>query len=379
MKISAYAIRERVGRLDPILLVCTLIPSVMSILTLWGCRDFYAGGTQRVFVQLVAMLLGCAAALVIANFDYEQVVDRLFWFFFAVSVILLILVLTPLGTGEGTNKSYIVIPFLPVNLQPSEFVKITFIITFAKHLSLVRESINHPKSLVGLALHAGLIIGLVLLEKDLGMALVYIAFVAVMLFCAGLSLWYFLGVIVAAVLAFPYLWPKLASYQQERILYGFRPELDPLDKGMQPLKSKAAIAAGGMWGRGLENSTAYEAIPRKGAYTDFIFGIYGEMFGFVGCFLLIVTYAVLIIRILWIARHSRKEVGTLICIGVAGTMLAQVIENVGMCLAMLPVVGITLPFMSYGGSSMLTMYVLVGLVHSVRAQRNKYYFEREGA
>ena len=377
MRISAYTVRERFRRMDPVLLVCTLIPSVMSILTLWGCRDFYVGGMQRVFVQLAAILLGGAAAFVIANMDYEQLADRLFWFFFAISVVLLVLVLTPLGTGEGTNKSYIVIPFLPVNLQPSEFVKITFIITFAKHLSLARETINRPKTLIGVALHAGLIVGLVLLEKDLGMALVYIAFVAIMLFCAGLSLWYFLGMIVAAVLAFPYLWTKLASYQQERILYGFRPELDPLNKGMQPLKSKAAIAAGGLWGQGLENSSAYEAIPRKGAYTDFIFGIFGEMFGFVGCLLLIVVYAVLIIRILWIARHSRKDVGTLICIGIVGTMLVQVMENIGMCLAMLPVVGITLPFMSYGGSSMLAMYVLVGLAHSVRAQRNKYYFERE--
>lgn len=377
MKITSVSLREKLKKVDPILLLCTVIPSVLSVLTLWGARGATAGGTKRVFVQLAAAVLGIIFSFVIANFDYEAVVNRLFWFFFAASVLLLVLVLA-IGTGEGTNRAYIVISFLPFNIQPSEFVKITFILTFAKHLDLVKTRINHPKSLIGLALHAGLIIGLVMLEGDLGMVLVYVAFAAIMLFGAGLSLWYFLAVIVLVVLAFPYLWPMLEGYQQKRILYGFRPELDPLDKGWQPLKSRAAIASGGIWGKGITgNASAYEQISTKGSYTDFIFGIYGEMFGFVGCVALLLVYAVMIIRLLHIARTTRKDLGSFICIGIAGTMLAQVVENVGMALGMLPVVGITLPFMSYGGSSMLTSYLLIGVAHSVHAQRKKYYFERE--
>ena len=377
MKISAYSIRERFKRLDPILLLCTLVLSTFSILTLWGCREATAGGTKRVFVQLAAIVLGLICTLVIANLDYEMVVDRLFWVFFAISVLLLVLVLTPLGTGEGTNKSYIVIPFLPFNLQPSEFVKITFVITFAKHLSLVKTKINHPKSLLGLALHAGLIIGLVLLERDLGVALIYMAITAIMLFGAGLSLWYFAAAIVAVVLAFPYIWPRLESYQQKRILYAFQPELDPLDTGWQVIKSKTAIASGGIWGKGMDGASAYRWISREGSYNDFIFGIFGEMFGFIGCAVLLLTYVVLIARIIHIARTARKDVGSYLCIGIVGMLLAQTIENLGMCLGLLPVIGITLPFMSYGGSSMLASYMLVGIAHSIHSQRNKYYFERE--
>ena len=166
MKITAYSVKEKFSRLDPVLLLCTMVLSVFSLLTLWGCREATAGGTKRVFVQLAAIVLGLICSFVIANLDYEMVADRLFWGFFALSVILLVVVLTPLGTGEGTNKSYIVIPFLPVNIQPSEFVKISFIVTFAKHLDRVKARINHPKSLLGLGLHAGLIIGLILLERD---------------------------------------------------------------------------------------------------------------------------------------------------------------------------------------------------------------------
>lgn len=377
MKITAYSIKEKFRKLDPILLLCTTVLSTFSLLTLWGCREATVGGTKRVFVQLAAIVLGLMCTFIIANLDYETVVNKLFWGFFAVSVILLVVVLTPLGTGEGTNKSYIVIPFLPFNLQPSEFVKVTFIVTFAKHLDLVKARINHPKSLLGLGLHAGLIVGLILLERDLGVALVYMAIIAIMLFGAGLSLWYFLGVIGAAVLALPTLWPHLEKYQQERILYGFRPELDPLDKGWQPLKSREAIASGGIWGKGLEEASAYKWISDEGSYNDFIFGIFGEMFGFIGCAALLLIYVILIGRIVHIARTTRKDLGAFICIGIAGTLFAQTVENLGMCLAMLPVVGITLPFMSYGGSSMLASYMLLGIVHSVNGQRNKYYFERE--
>lgn len=376
MKLSPISVWERVKRVDPILFLCTLFPSVMSILTLWGARNTYTNGTRRVFVQLAAIVLGIICTFVIANFDYKEVVDKLFWVIFAASVVLLVSVLL-FGTAEGRGKSYIVIPFLPVNLQPAEFTKITFVITFARHLDLVKGKINHPRSLLGLALHAGLIIGLVLLERDLGQALVYIAFTLIMLFGAGLSLWYYLGGLAAVVLAAPYLWPLLEEDQQKRIIYSFQPELDPLDVGWQAIKSKAALAAGGVWGQGMDGASAYAAISKKGSYTDFIFPIFGEMFGFVGCLALILCYIVLIVRLLVIARSTRKDLGSFICIGIAGVLIAQCIENIGMCVGLLPVIGITLPFMSYGGSSMLAMYLLVAIAHSVQAHRSKYYFERE--
>ena len=245
--------------------------------------------------------------------------------------------------------------------------------TFAKHLHTVRERINHPKSLLGLGIHAGIVIGLILLSGDLGVALVYAGIVLLMLFVAGLSLWYFFGAAGALVIAFPILWPHLNLYQQERILYGFTPESDPRGVGQQPLQSRDAIIRGGLWGEGMQGGTVYKQL--YAADTDFIFSTYCEKFGFIGAILLLVVMLVFVWRLIRLARLSRHDYGAYICIGIAAMIVVQTVENIGMCLGMLPVVGITLPFMSCGGSSTLAIYITLGMVHSIYNHRVKFYYE----
>ena len=228
-----------------------------------------------------------------------------------------------------------------------------------------------------LATHAGLIIGMMLITGDLGTTLVFVAITAFMLFAAGLSLWYYIGIIGALVIATPYIWPHLGEYQQMRILCGFDPEIDPMHYGYQSLRSREAISAGGFWGAGIMGGTEYLNIPV--ATTDFLFSVMCEKLGFFGALLYIVLMCTLIFRIIHIARLARKDTGTFICIGVAAILITQTTENMGMCLAMLPVIGITMPFISYGGSSMLAMYCALGLVQSVRLHNQKYFFERENA
>ena len=189
------------------------------------------------------------------------------------------------------------------------------------------------------------------------------ALVLIMLFCAGLHWGYFAGVGGALAVAFPFLWDYLASYQQDRIVVGFNPELDPQDKGWQPLLSKQCIENGGLFGVGWRNGGDYEELTAS--HTDFILATICEKFGFVGGLLVIVTLSLLVLRILWIGRQSSHDYGMLISVGVAAVLIAQTLENIGMCLAILPVVGITLPFLSCGGSSMLATFMMVGLVHSV--------------
>ena len=150
-------------------------------------------------------------------------------------------------------------------------------------------------------------------------------------------------------------------------MVGFNPSLDPNDKGWQPLLSKQCIENGGLFGVGLHGGGDYEALTAS--HTDFILATVCEKFGFVGGFLVIATLAVLVMRVLWIGRQASHDYGMLISVGVAGVLIAQTLENVGMCLAILPVVGITLPFLSCGGSSVLATYILVGMVHSVKAHR----------
>jgi rod shape determining protein RodA len=219
--------------------------------------------------------------------------------------------------------------------------------------------------------------GLVFLQDDLGTALVYMTIALAMMFAAGLSVWYYVIGGTAAVVAFPYIWPLLGEYQRMRILVGFNPELDPTDFGMQALMSRRAITAGGIFGTGLNGGGYYENVPM--ANNDFVLSMIGEKFGFVGCAAVVLLFAVLIIRIFIIAIRARKDCGAYIAVGCGALLLAQVTENLGMALAMLPVVGITLPFISYGGSSVLSLYMMVGIMQSICTHAKKYHFEREEA
>lgn len=372
MKEFSVTFKEQIKRVDLTILFCALFMTTLSILTLSG--DIQKFTLKRVVIQSVAALIGIGLMILISMFDYDTFIQKLVIPIFFVSVFLLILVKL-IGKGDG-NTNWIEIPGLPVDIQPSEFVKIFFIITFSKHIDLVKNNINHIKNVAALALHAGVIIGLILITGDLGSALVYIAIMAAMLFAAGLSLWYFVIGIVVIVIAVPYFWNFLADYQKERIIYGFNPEGDPLYRGYQALLSRRAISSGGFRGAGMFGGSIYKLIPI--AESDFLFAVMCEKFGFLGAFFYMTCMSVMILRILYIARTARKDYGSYICVGVVAIFIAQALENIGMCLAMLPVIGITLPFLSYGGSSMLSMYLCLGVVQSIHTHNKKYYFEREG-
>ena len=359
---------DALRRVDWVLLLCTTVLSVISLVTVYGAVDNF--GMSKLKMQFAMAVAGVIVTFIIANLDYHVVVDRLWTFMLIFSVGLLGLTLVAGDTGAGVetaNKSWLTIPVIGIAIQPSEFVKITFICTFAKHLHTVRSSINKLKTLLLLGAHALLIVGLILVSGDLGVALVYMALVLIMLFCAGLHWGYFAGAGGAIAVAFPFLWDLLATYQQDRIVVGFNPELDPKDKGWQPLLSKQCIENGGLLGVGWQNGGDYEELTAS--HTDFILATVCEKFGFFGGLLVIITLAALVIRILWIGRQASHDYGMLIAVGVAAVIIAQTLENVGMCLAILPVVGITLPFLSCGGSSLLATYILVGMVHSVKSHK----------
>lgn len=363
-------IKNCVKSIDPILFFCTVALSLVSIVTIAGAMDNF--GTRKLIMQVAMTAAGIIATFIIANLDYHQIVDKLWLFMIIFSVLFLASTLIFGSSGENmetANKSWLKIPGVGIMIQPSEFVKITTVCTFAKHISLVRERINYPKELLGLALHAGAVVGLILLSGDLGVALVYMAFLLIMLFVSGLSGWYFLGGSILVVLAFPILWEFLADYQKERIIVGFDPSLDPMGKGMQALLSKQCIGNGGLLGIGLMGKGDYEVLPAS--HTDFIFATVCEKFGILGGIFVVLLLVVMVVRILIIAKECGKDYGGIICVGVAAIIIVQTLENLGMCLAMLPVVGITLPFLSCGGSSVLATYVLLSLVHSVGKHRSK--------
>lgn len=375
VKEFSVGIKDRLRQLDFIILICAVGMSVLSVMILWGCSELV--GSRRMIVQGAAAFLGLIVMVSVSLVDYDAILSRFSIHLFIISVVLLLSVLVFGTSNDMGNKSWIHIPVINLDVQPSEFVKIIFICTFAKHIDRVKADINKINNVLQLAVHALIIFGCVMLSGDLGSALVFLAIVAVMLFCAGLSLWYFAALLVIAAIAAPILWPHLSEYQQMRIIVGFNPEIDPDHWGYQALLSRKAIVAGGFRGAGLFGGSVYKRLPV--ATSDFIFAVLCEKLGFFGAFTYILLNCTMVIRLIWLARVARKDYGALICAGVAALLIAQTLENIGMCLAMLPVVGITLPFMSYGGSSILSLYTCLGLIMSISTHNKKYYFERESA
>ncbi len=366
---------DKLRRIDPVLFTCTFILSAISLLTIFGAVDNF--GRSKLIMQSAMVIAGTVGLFIFANFDYRFFVDRFSIFMFFGSMFILAITLWLGTTGENmetANRSWLNIPIVNVAIQPSEFVKLAFLCTFSKHLDRDKDRINNPKILLGIMLHAGIIAFLILRSGDLGVCLVYFGIIAVMLYCAGLSAWYFVGVAVVLVIAFPFLWDFLRLDQQKRIIFGFRPDLDAENVGRQALMSRDTIASGGFFGQGLFGGSLYEELPAS--HTDFIFATVCEKFGFVGGFIVVAALVVMAFRLIFISRKSRDGVGKLICGGIAAIIILQTVENLWMCVAAVPVIGITLPFVSYGGSSMLAMYLIMGLAHSVSAQEKKFYFNR---
>ncbi len=356
---------DAIHNIDPVLFVCSVLLSLISIVTIFGATDNF--GMSKLYMQVFIFFLGIAVTLLVAYIDFRVLVDKLWLWMLIGSAAILILTLLVGSSGvnmETSNKSWLEIPIVGVMIQPSEFVKFTFICTFSKHLYSVRETINRPLTLLPVLAHAALIVGLILASGDLGVALVYIFIIAVMLFCAGLHPLYFIAAAIIVVLCFPFLWDFLEPYQQKRILVGFNPELDPLGKGLQPLRSRAAIAAGGLLGGGVFGGYLYEDLAAS--HTDFIYATICEKFGFLGGAAVIIIFIVMVVRIFMIAHAaSHTDYGGLICVGVGGMLIFQILLNIGMCFALLPVIGLTLPLLSCGGSSMLATFMMLGLLHNV--------------
>ena len=366
--------RAAIGHIDPILFACTTLLSIISIVTIISAVDNF--GKSKLVMQVAMFVVGNIIMLIVANLDYHWVLDKLWLPMLVFSVAILAVTLVAGSSGENmetANKSWLVVFKMgsrKIMIQPSEFVKLTLTCTFAKHLDTVKDRVNHPVTLAALAVHAGAIVGLIFLSGDYGVALIYAGFLATMLLCAGMSLWYFAGGGLAAVLGFPLAWKYvLKDYHRKRIIVGFNPELDPEGKGWQPLLSKACSANGGFFGIGLREGGFYEVLTAS--HTDFIFATICEKYGMVGGTAVILLLGLMVLRVAMIGYSARGDSGFLICAGVFGCLFFQTLLNVGMCLAVLPVIGITLPFLSCGGSSMLATYIMMGMAHSVASHAPK--------
>ena len=346
------------------------------LLSTYGCLLVFSAAPGGATMQIGASVIGLVLAILISQIDYTEICAL--WPIWAIlSLVLVILTLTPLGLNvSGTDDTAwlgISIGSFSLTFQPSELMKITFIMTFSVHLSKVREDIRQFKNVLLLGLHAAVPILLVFLQGDDGTALVFIFIFVSMMFAAGVNLIYYVIALTGICAAVPILWTQfLTDDKKARILCILPPYVDKyLDTvGWQQFEGLKAIGSGKLLGIGYRNGNNFFA-----RNNDLIFTVAAEEFGFIGGVLLLVLLGLMLLELLRCALHARDDLGTYICVGMMALIGFQSLINLGMNLRLLPVIGITLPFFSAGGSSVATLYLGIGLVLSVsfsqRARRNR--------
>lgn len=358
-------LKEKFQNFDFPLFLGVFITATLGILLIRSASLTYTNSARLVIIQTGAFLLGLILLFFISFWDYDFLSSHS-KLIFGANIFLLILVLViGIGREEVGGQSWINLG--PISFQPSEIVKIGFIICFATQLEKIEDDINSPRNIIFSLLHIGVLLGLILLQPDFGTAMVFVSIFVGMIFVAGISYKYLAiaGVSIAALI--PLVWFfVLKSYQQNRIRVFLNPALDPQASGYQVIQSKLAVGSGGFAGSGLFHGaqTQMGYIPAK--HTDFIFSVAGEELGFIGTFLIVGLLMFIVIRCFYIAANAKNPLGRYIAVGVGCMFLAQSFENIGMTIGLMPVTGITLPFLSYGGSSLVTNLIAIGLVLNVR-------------
>ena len=367
-------LKQHIESIDRKLLAVVALLAGFGILFVYSATLSY-GQNRYVIIQSVAAVLGIVLMTALSFIDYRQLAKKYRLVILLNVALLLFTYVFGEGVTDKTNANWINLGF--IKIQPSEFAKILFIYAFAAHLYFVRDRINKFFTAMTLFLHAAIIIGLTFLQKDLGTLTIFLFIFAVMCFAGNLNIWYFIAGIAGIVAASPFIWTKLNYFQKQRILAPYDISIDPNAIGVrhQAVRSMTAISLGGIDGSGYMHGKITQG-NFSAKHTDMIFATICEEFGFIGALVIIGLYIFLVVRIILVAIRSENTFGCLVCTGVAAMFVIQIIENIGMCLGILPVIGITLPFLSYGGSSALSTYIAIGLVLSVSTHKEQTFFGR---
>ena len=365
---------------DMVLLLLCLVTSAFGLLIIASTTNAekFGGNLSKILTQLVATIMGVGCYAVVSSIDAESMSERRRLLVAINTFILLLLI--PFGVVRGGNKSWLSIPGIPFMIQAAEVCKITFIVIIASVMNAHQNRISRIYSLGHIALHLGLFVGLnMALSRDMGVSLIFVFIVVAMAFAGGVSMaWFGLAGLGIAVMS-PILWKfVLEDYQKERILVLFDPSIDPLgrDARWHAVRSLKSLTGGGLTGQGLFNGTRTQAGALYAQHTDYVFSSIGEELGFLGCFLVIVLQLAIVARCIYVGVKTPNYMRRLICFGAAAAMIFQNMINIGMCIGVMPVIGITLPFISYGGSSVISLYAMLGLVSGVHARPDSLSHER---
>lgn len=370
-----------VKQFDYPLFVAILLLSVIGIVVLKSAIG-EASISGPWLKQLICLLLGVVLAVIVSAIDYKDF-KTLGFILYVASIVLLMLVLV-IGDERNGAKSWLPAPIIGA-FQPSELAKVSFAMVIPVFFERLKDGQDMGKNVLKLLVYTALPIGLILLQTDVGTASVFVFAFVVMLFVYGIPYKYFLIALGTAAAMAPLIWFFVLPYKfkhiRQRILTFLSPESDLQGGGMQVFRSKMTVGSGQLFGKGLfhglqtQNSSSVISgfdVPEK--QNDFIFSVIGEELGFVGSMIIIAIIFIILFRCIYIAMNSRDTYGTFIAICIMSMFGFHFIENIGMCIGVLPVTGIPLPFVSQGGSSLVTNFLNVGVLLSISMRRKRAIF-----
>lgn len=325
--------------------------------------------------QILGLFIALIAFAVVGASDYRRIVDAA-PIFYIIGLVLLLLVLTPLGVKVNGQQAWLKLPLLG-QFQPSEFAKIPTVLMFAKYFGAKKGgTLKLKEFLIGCAILLGPV-GLILLEPDAGQAMTYFPLLAVALFLSGIKIRYVVITLIAGIALVPAAWMigvqtgKIKPYQIERLNVILDPEnADPRGYGYHTIQSMITVGKGGLTGIKGDTETSQSALKfLPEPQTDFIFAVTAENTGFVGCISLLLAYALLLSRLIAGARQAPDKAGMIVIMSIVGGMAFQIFMNAGMVLGFLPVIGVPLPLMSAGLSAILSTFIAIGFVISIKMRR----------
>jgi rod shape determining protein RodA len=332
-----------------------------------------ARAIRFVVIQLVAAVLGIFLYAVISSIDLDLIMEyRLPLVIFNVCFLLLLI---PFGVEHGGNWSWLKFPGFPVEIQVAEILKTTYILIAASVMSAHQNRLSKFWSVMHMVLHLGILVGLnMVLSKDAGVSLIFVFIFIGMTFAGGVSKGWFIAALSGITAGLPLIWNYvLKPHQKSRFMVLFDPSLDPnaIDERWHSNQALLSLTGGGLTGQGLYNGRRTQANgigALQAQHTDYIFSAVGEELGFIGCMAIILLEFAIIARIIYVGTHTPDFARRVVCFGAAAALIFQVTINIGMNLGVMPVIGLTLPFISYGGSSILSLYAMLGLVSGVCAR-----------
>ena len=365
---------------DMFLLVLCLITAGFGVIIIASATsaEKFDGNLRYIIIQLLAIFLGTIIYAMISSIDMDFLQENRN--LMVAFNILLLLMLIPFGTDNDTgNRSWLDFPFLPFNIQPAEICKITYIIIMASVMSSHQNRLSSIPSVMHMVFHLGLLVGLnMVLSSDAGVSLIFVFIFIGMAFAGGVSLWWFALAIGGIAVMTPLAWNFLGQYQQERILILIDPTFDAQGIGAR-YHSKInllSLTGGGLTGQGLFNGNRTQGGNLFAQHTDYIFSSVGEELGFFGCVLIMVMELAIIARCVFVGARTPDYMRRLVCFGAASALMFQILINVGMCIGVMPVIGLTLPLISYGPSSVVSIFGMLGLVSGAHARPQSLSHER---